>query len=222
MYCTQNTGFFRRIFQFIKSLPSSVQTKLLRDIADENADERRRAVGHDLAPHRAVAVLERLQSPALLLLLFHHALDTGSQLADRGGQLVELAHIVLQQLNALILPTIFFLEPSAKLFVLGTSDGTVHLHSFPGCCPIASVKIPVDLVFVVLAGDFLVLLDGDFLLHHRIADHFLGPETGIVILLDAVKPVSHLRHLRIGHHADVVQLSRQCGVAGFQFLHLRH
>nr|DAE63738.1 MAG TPA: hypothetical protein [Caudoviricetes sp.] len=127
--CTQNTGFFRRIFQFIKSLPSSVQTKLLRDIADENADERRRAVGHDLAPHRAVAVLERLQSPALLLLLFHHALDTGSQLADRGGQLVELAHIVLQQLNALILPTIFFFEPSAKLFVLCAGNGTVHLHS---------------------------------------------------------------------------------------------
>ena len=82
-------------------------------------------------PTSAVAVLERFKALALLFLLLDHALNRGCQLADRGGQLVQLAYIVLQQLNALVLPTIFFFEPSAKLFVLGTSDGIIHITSFP-------------------------------------------------------------------------------------------
>ena len=69
-------------------------------------------------PTSAVAVLERFQPLALLFLLFDHTLNAGGQFADRGGQTVQLTNIVLQQLNALVLPTIFFFEPSTKLFVL--------------------------------------------------------------------------------------------------------
>ena len=53
-----------------------------------------------------------------------------ASLPTEAVRLVQLAHIILQQLNALILPTIFFLEPSAKLFVLGTSDRIIHKTSF--------------------------------------------------------------------------------------------
>ena len=54
-----------------------------------------------------------------------------ASLPTEAVRLVQLTHIILQQLDALVLTTIFFLEPSAKLFVLGTSDRIIHKTSFP-------------------------------------------------------------------------------------------
>ena len=81
-----------------------------------------------IAPSRSSSVSSRLPCFSCSLTMLSMLV---ASLPTEAVRLVQLAHIVLQQLNALVLPTIFFFEPSAKLFVLGTRDRIIHKTSFP-------------------------------------------------------------------------------------------